>query len=227
MKTCSTAGRRSTHAGGGGDHRPSHLRQAGLRTRRLVSQPRQQSDPRRTPRPLLSRRMRAPCRRAGAWRRRATLAAHLRRRGGGPPASALRRHLRERLSRRSRAAPRSILPRTKFPHHHQPDRHARLPQPMRFLLSGHRRSAHAVSHAASAAGRRRISGRRPALRSLCRQQPGLAPRLSARAMPRAAAAEQNLERRRHHRRHRRSVAHPRHGARRMHRRLRRLRIANR
>ncbi len=45
------------------------------------------------------------------------------------------------------------------------------------------------------------------------------------ALRRAAAAEQDLERRRHHRRDRRSQPDPRHGARRLHRRLRRLRIA--
>ena len=78
---------------------------------------------------------------------------------------------------------------------------------------------------ASAAGRRRVPGRRPALRGLHRQQSRLAPRLSALALRRAAPAQQNLERRRHHRRHRRSQPDPQHGAGGMHRRLRRLRVA--
>ena len=35
----------------------------------------------------------------------------------------------------------------RFSHHHQPHRHARMPQPLRLLLPRHRRSAHALPHA--------------------------------------------------------------------------------
>ncbi len=44
-------------------------------------------------------------------------------------------------------------PPPQFSHHHQPDRHPWMPQPLRLLLSRHRRPAHAVSHETSAADR--------------------------------------------------------------------------
>ena len=47
----------------------------------------------------------------------------------------------------------TLLPQVRVPDHHQPDRHARLPQSLRLLLPGDRRAAHAVSGARRRAGR--------------------------------------------------------------------------
>ena len=73
------------HARSRRHHRPSHFRQTRLRARPLVPHPRQQSRPRRTPRPLLPRRVRPPRRRPRARRRRPALAPHPRRRRSRPP----------------------------------------------------------------------------------------------------------------------------------------------
>ena len=83
------------------------------------------------------------------------------------------RDVRERLPRRSRAAALHSAA-SQFSDDHQPDRHARLPQPLRLLLSRDRWPAYAVSHAGPATGRRRVRGRRSALRGVHRQQPRLA-----------------------------------------------------
>src|SRR5438128_1607239 len=73
------------------------------------------------------------------------------------------------------------------PHHRQPDRHPRLPQPLRLLLPRHRGAAHTIRAARRGTDRRRVRGGRPALRRLHRQQPRLAPGLPASPVPGAAA----------------------------------------
>ena len=120
---------------------------------------------------------------------------------------------------------RDLLPRDEFPHDHQPDRHARLPQPLRLLLPLDRGAAHALPDA------------RPASRSPPRSAPTASrtacssTTTSARgpntcaAVPRAAAAGENLERGGYDRRDRRPVAGARDGAGRLHRRVHRLRVA--
>ncbi len=96
---------------------------------------------------VVSRRMRAARGCACARRRRAALAAHSCRHRSEQPSATLRRYLRKRLLRRSFAAALdSSAP--QLPHHYQPDRHSRMPQPLRLLLSRDRRPAHAVSHEA-------------------------------------------------------------------------------
>ena len=70
---------------------------------------------------------------------------------------------------------RSLLPRQQLSDHHQPDRHARLPQPLRLLLPRHRRPAHAVSDARS---RSRSS---PSSRRTASPTPSSSTTISARA----------------------------------------------
>ena len=91
---------------------------------------------------------------------------------------------------------RDLLPRGSFLTTTQPDRHARLPQPLRVLLPGDRRPAHALPDARRRAGRRRV--RAPTAsptRVFIDNNLGSRPRLPARAVPRAAAAGEDLERR--------------------------------
>ena len=112
-------------------------------------------------------RVRAACGRARAGRWRAALAADPGRRGVRLSAAEIHGNLRKRLSRGPAAPP--VDPAAKeLPHHHQPDRHPRLPQPLRVLLSGNRRPAHALSHAGPRPGRRRVRRGRPTLRRLRR-----------------------------------------------------------
>ena len=108
--------------------------------------------------------------------------------------------------------------------HHQPDRHARLSQSLRLLLPRHRRLAHAVSGPRCGADRGRVRRRWPAVRGVHRQQPGIEAATICGALLRWPARK-DLERRRLHRRDRRSHPDPRDGAGRLHRRLRRLRVA--
>ena len=144
---------------------------------------------RRAARAVVSRRVPAVRRRARGRRRRAGLGAAPRRRRGRPAAAALPRRVREPaldLSRRPGAAPLAAAAR-RLPHDHEPDRDARLPQPLRLLLPRDRRAPPALSGARPGAGRRRVRGGRRALRRLRRQQPGLAPRLPSHPLPRVAA----------------------------------------
>ena len=106
---------------------------------------------------------------------------------------------------------RDLLPRRSFLTTHKPHRHPRLPQPLRLLLSLDQGAAHALSRARRRAGRRRVPGRRPAVRRLRRQQPRLTARVLAAPLPRAAAAGEDLERRGEHRRDRRPQPRPRNG----------------
>src|SRR5437667_5381050 len=159
-------------------------------------------------------------------RRRAALAAHPRRRRARRPRPALRGDVGDGVSRRPAAAPRSASA-AELSHDHQPHRDTRLPQPLRLLLSRHRRAAHAVSRARPRAGRRRVPGRRPALRGVRRQQPRLAPGLPARPLPRAGAARADLERGGDARRDPRPEPRARDGAGRVHGRVHRVRVAQR
>ena len=161
-----------------------------------------------------------------ARRRRAALAADSRGRRGGHAAARLPRRLSQAVSRRSGAAPRPAAAR-RLSHDVERHRDARLPQPLRVLLSLDRGAAHAVPAARRRASRRGARSRRAAVRRVRRQQLGLAARLPARALPRARAARDHLERRAHDRRDGRSDARARDGARRLHGRVHRLRIAER
>ncbi len=99
---------------------------------------------------------------------------------------------------------RDLLPRDSFPHDVERHRDARLSQPLRVLLSLDRRAAHAVPASRRRASRRGDRRRRSAVCRVHRQQSGLQARLLARALPRARAAGDHLERRAHDRRDRRS-----------------------
>ena len=81
----------------------------------------------------------------------------------GRSRAALRRQLPAPVSRRPAAA-RAILPRRELPHDDQPDRHARLPQPLRVLLPGDRRPARCRTRSRDVEQVvRRVPGRRAAL----------------------------------------------------------------
>ena len=73
----------------------------------------------------------------------------------------------------------AICCRERFLDHDQPDRHARLPQPLRLLLPVHRGLHMPYLHARRRADRRRVPGRRSALRRVHRQQSRLAARVPA------------------------------------------------
>ncbi|MEJ0000388.1 MAG: hypothetical protein WDO13_15270 [Verrucomicrobiota bacterium] len=66
-------------------------------------------------------------------------------------------------------ARRALLPPRLVPHHDERDCHPRLPQPLRLLLSRHRRPAHALPDARAGAGGAGNPRGRPALRGLHRQ----------------------------------------------------------
>ncbi len=89
----------------------------------------------------------------------------------------------------------------------------------------YRRPPHAVPHARRLEDRRRVSRGRSALRRLHRQQPRLATRIPARALSRLATSREDLERGGLDRRDGRSESRPRDGPRRVHGRLRRIRVS--
>ena len=105
--------------------------------------------------------------------------------------------LRARLRRRATRATTARIPPPRrrsaaareLPDHHQPDRHARLPQPLRVLLPRDRRPAmpYQVRDPDQVVAEFAADGQ-PYAR-LHRQQSRLAARVSARALPGAAAAE--------------------------------------
>ena len=116
------------------------------RAGRLVSRARREGDFRRAACALVSRRMRAARRRPRARRRRATLAAD-------PRATSRPMPLQPRYVATYEndycddPPPAPVDPAApKFSDHDQPDRHPRMPQPLRFLLSRDGRPAHAVPH---------------------------------------------------------------------------------
>ncbi len=207
-------------------HRPPDVRQARLRAGALVPGARREGRPRRPARALVP---------GGSARRTPTRSSSARAcRSGreilgdveaGRAAAGLPRRLLAPVPRRPRAAPQPA-PARELPDDDEPDRDARLPQPLRLLLPVDRGPAHALPDARRRAGRRRVPRRRPAVRRLRRQQPRLAPGLPAQPVPRAAAAREDLERRRDDRRHRRPLARARDGARRLHGRVHRLRVAD-
>ena len=99
---------------------------------------------------------------------------------------------------------RSILPRNELSHHHQPDCHSRLPQSVRLLLSGTDglRMPYRMRDPAQIAAEFAADGQPYAV--FIDNNLGSNRDVSARTVPRAAAAEQDLERGGLHRRHRRS-----------------------
>ena len=64
-------------------------------------------------------------------------------------------------------------PARELPHHRQSDRHARLSQPLRVLLSGDERIAHAAPASRSAASGRAVQVGQTTVRCVHRQQPRL------------------------------------------------------
>ena len=114
--------------------RAPHVRGAGVRAGALVSAAGREGRPRRAARAVVPRRGRAARRRPGDRRGRAALAADPRatsRRARCKPV--YRGDYRKPYRDDPAAAPRPAAAR-QLPHHDQPDRHARLPQPLRLLL---------------------------------------------------------------------------------------------
>ena len=161
-------------------------------------------------------------------RRRAAVAADSRRhRARARCSDATQPTTRGRI-RWIRRARRAILPARVVPHDDERDRDARLSQSLRLLLSVDRRPAHAVS---DARGRSRSSMRsRPTDSRTSCSSTTISARdrtICASSARRCEPLGDHLERRGHHRRDRRPDARARDGAGRLHRRVRRLRIAER
>ena len=139
-------------------HGAPDVRRARLRAGALVSRARRQGRVRRAARAVVSGRVRAARRRARDRRRRAALGPRFSRdveRGRCRPSigAAIESPIATTPRRAATAAARQLS------HDHEPDRDARLPQPLRLLLSLDRRPAHALPDARRRADRRQSSPR--------------------------------------------------------------------